>query len=976
MKNERRVKTLLVLNPFPGEPLPTGRILPGNWNVSTNRELLPRATAVLFHLPTVDGCWADYLPYKIKGQIWIAWSRESGQNFLWLDELDFASLFELKMGYRKTDDILYPYYKYEYKDLLSRSRGAKNKEGDVCVLISSLLDKSGRFGYLSELMCYLPIDSYGKWMQNRLLKGDTGRNSKLDLYRKYKFVIAFENAIEEDYVTEKFYDPLLAGSVPVYLGAPNIRDFQPGEHCFVDVNVFDSPKELAGFLKDCCRDDCLYEQFHSWRNVPLSPGFVKMVGEQKSDPFLRVCRQIDDYLATNSLAPFPAIESWKGNTERNIVVSVVMPVYNQEKYVRDAIESILNQTFQDFELIVVNDGSDDDSESKILSCRDERIVYVRNEENQGNYPARNIGIAKAKGRYVAVMDADDLAFPTRLEQQFTYLENHRDLCAVGSGFTFSDTLRKCRHPLGDEEIRLALLDRNSFMHASLMIRMEALRELGGYNETYRYASDYDLVCRLVLYGKVENLPDILMIYRCHPDQISQKRMRLQQMYAEQIRTHYRLSFSECYGGTSFGYLDAHSLRDEELGKIITLYIYARYKADGALEREADRRVNQVCEKMGQKEVSGLFDVACGFLCLLRNGFVEGEEDVVLANFDRQLDWLCLALKEEDRDSLYGWIHYLLLRIENKQNDDLNFIRNKQNLICLLSYLDCEDVRGDDILLTRDLGLICSMRICPVVIEKLSTCEREDPRVTIVIPVRIDSEERSHNLDWVIEHLSHWINTSILVLEADEVPHYWLKEHYENVRYFFVEDHDRVFHRTHYLNRLIRMSETCIVGVWDTDVFVPEKQKTEAVRRIANGTVALCYPYDGRFCSLSEQKSLLVKAGKKRFSGRLSGDDVLSVMIHSFGGAFFIDRKLYLQAGGENEHFYGWGCEDLERVRRMEILGLSISRTSGTLYHLYHSRNENSWFADLANERRNRVEYLNVCGMDRAALLEYIRSWSL
>lgn len=425
-----------------------------------------------------------------------------------------------------------------------------------------------------------------------------------------------------------------------------------------------------------------------------------------------------------------------------------------------------------------------------------------------------------------------------------------------------------------------------------MIRMEALRELGGYNEAYRYASDYDLVCRLVLYGKVENLPDILMIYRCHPDQISQKRMRLQQMYAEQIRTHYRLSFSECYGGTSFGYLDAHSLRDEELGKIITLYIYARYKADGALER------------------------------------------------------------------------------------DLNFIRNKQNLICLLSYLDCEDVRGDDILLTRDLGLICSMRICPVIIEKLSTCEREDPHVTIVIPVRIDSEERSHNLDWVIEHLFHWINTSILVLEADEVPHYWLKEHYENVRYFFVEDHDRVFHRTHYLNRLIRMSETCIVGVWDTDVFVPEKQKTEAVRRIANGTVALCYPYDGRFCSLSEQKSLLVKAGKKRFSGRLSGDDVLSVMIHSFGGAFFIDRKLYLQAGGENEHFYGWGCEDLERVKRMEILGLSISRTSGTLYHLYHSRNENSWFADLANERRNRVEYLNVCGMDRAALLEYIRSWGL
>ena len=95
---------------------------------------------------------------------------------------------------------------------------------------------------------------------------------------------------------------------------------------------------------------------------------------------------------------------------------------------------------------------------------------------------------------------------------------------------------------------------------------------------------------------------------------------------------------------------------------------------------------------------------------------------------------------------------------------------------------------------------------------------------------------------------------------------------------------------------------------------------------------------------------------------------------SVGGAFFVDRDIYLRAGGENEYFYGWGCEDLERVKRMEILGLPVCRAEGPLFHLYHPRKENSWYGSRELELQNRQEFLKVCGMTREELQAYIRTW--
>ena len=116
-------------------------------------------------------------------------------------------------------------------------------------------------------------------------------------------------------------------------------------------------------------------------------------------------------------------------------ITVLMPVYNGEKYLRPAIESILNQTFSDFEFLIINDGSTDNSESIILSYKDERIRYVKNENNLKLIKTLNKGIDLARGKYIARMDADDISLPTRLEREIEYMESHPE-CGLVSVFPY------------------------------------------------------------------------------------------------------------------------------------------------------------------------------------------------------------------------------------------------------------------------------------------------------------------------------------------------------------------------------------------------------------------------------------------------------------------------------------------------------------------------------------------------------------
>lgn len=201
-----------------------------------------------------------------------------------------------------------------------------------------------------------------------------------------------------------------------------------------------------------------------------------------------------------------------------MLVSVVLPAYNAELYLKEAIDSVLAQTFTDFELIILNDGSTDQTESIILSYDDPRIVYVKNEQNLGLIGTLNKGMALAKGKYIARMDADDICFPERFKKQVDFLEKNIEYVICGtSAYRFQNSIldRKAFNvPINDENIRIRLFFNSSFIHPSVMLRTEVVKVHNlKFSEYFKYAEDYYFWMDLLKYGKGFNLREKLLYYR-------------------------------------------------------------------------------------------------------------------------------------------------------------------------------------------------------------------------------------------------------------------------------------------------------------------------------------------------------------------------------------------------------------------------------------------------------------------------------
>ncbi|MDE6159734.1 MAG: hypothetical protein K2F69_06575 [Bacteroidaceae bacterium] len=242
-------------------------------------------------------------------------------------------------------------------------------------------------------------------------------------------------------------------------------------------------------------------------------------------------------------------------------------------------------------------------------------------------------------------------------------------------------------------------------------------------------------------------------------------------------------------------------------------------------------------------------------------------------------------------------------------------------------------------------------------------------LTIVIPVRIDSEERRKNLRAVLRHLAG-LGCRIIVLEADATSTLSGEIWPDGVEHLFVKDFSLVFHRTRYINVLLRMAETRIVAVWDADVLVGYAQIYEAVNNILAGCT-IAYPYNGQFVMLPEKMSANMRV-------KTDFEYLHQLRLSSFlgrkqcGGAYLVHQQYYLQCGGENERFTGWGPEDAERMRRVKILGHKVMWTrEGQLFHLYHPRKKNSAYQSKADGDRLRREFVRVCSMDRETLTNYI-----
>ena len=220
-------------------------------------------------------------------------------------------------------------------------------------------------------------------------------------------------------------------------------------------------------------------------------------------------------------------------------VSVVLPVYNGERWLRESVQSLTEQSFRDFELIAVDDGSTDASPRLLaeLASADPRVKVHTNPANLGLIQSLNRGFAVARGRYVARLDADDVALPTRLERQVARLEAEPRLGVIGSAYYRLDEQGRRRlrsPPLSDTAIRWHLLFGNAWCHSTIMLRASLLaRDVGPYGD-YRHAEDYELWVRLLRSSRGETLPEPLVLYREHGGSVSREHRAAQVAMVDRI----------------------------------------------------------------------------------------------------------------------------------------------------------------------------------------------------------------------------------------------------------------------------------------------------------------------------------------------------------------------------------------------------------------------------------------------------------
>ena len=209
-------------------------------------------------------------------------------------------------------------------------------------------------------------------------------------------------------------------------------------------------------------------------------------------------------------------------------ISVIMPAYNAENYIKEAIDSILNQTFTNFELIILNDNSTDATKDIILKYveKDSRIIFIDKKVNVGPANLRNEGFENAKGEFIALLDADDIALPERLEKQITFLRNNKNIGVCGSWFTsFGKNVRNktIKHPENHNQIKVNFLINCTIGNSTTFFRKDILGN-NRFDKEYVPCEDYHLWSRLITLTHFHNIQETLVKYRIHDANISQTKI--------------------------------------------------------------------------------------------------------------------------------------------------------------------------------------------------------------------------------------------------------------------------------------------------------------------------------------------------------------------------------------------------------------------------------------------------------------------
>lgn len=227
------------------------------------------------------------------------------------------------------------------------------------------------------------------------------------------------------------------------------------------------------------------------------------------------------------------------------LVSIVMVTYNRAAYIRHAIDSALGQTYSAWELIIIDDGSTDETSAIVATYKDPRIRYVLLTQNRGVHAARSRGIAESQGKYIAVLDSDDLwNDQDKLRAQVAFLETHPEHGLVGTFINTIDAngahIAQNTYSTDDSSIRASILLRNQFAHSSVLMRASTVREVGGYRKVL-LGEDLDLFLRLGNQAKFSNIPAYMTSYRIHNDGLSRNGKKMARAvlgFVWKYRAHY------------------------------------------------------------------------------------------------------------------------------------------------------------------------------------------------------------------------------------------------------------------------------------------------------------------------------------------------------------------------------------------------------------------------------------------------------
>lgn len=410
--------------------------------------------------------------------------------------------------------------------------------------------------------------------------------------------------------------------------------------------------------------------------------------------------------------------------------------------------------------------------------------------------------------------------------------------------------------------------------------------------------------------------------------------------------------------------------------------------------------------------TGLAGIGYGIQYLICTGLMEAVADEVLEECDQYLfSAVCFCMHTDltHATGLMGIASYFLGRLEDHDasDDNLSTVRSQSVLLAILDILlirlgaegyvssEIKELPEVSMLEKHDIKSFIQhflhYNICNELALKLQNkieqnyvlparrCENsmntDMSDVTIVMPIRVDSDVRIANLKTIIRLYSNLENIHFIIWEADNFQRLHIEDS-ERINYLFCKDNNPVFHHTHYRNEMIKQAKTPIVIVWDVDILVSEKQLYKAVNDIRNRHAILSYPYDGVCCSLSSDISDKFR-DTLDWGALLSEKEKYPTMFGQLtvGGIFVVDRERYMLAGMENEYFIGWGPEDIERLKRLTILNLPVSRVTGRIYHLCHPRKLNSGYVDQFQNLSAKKELLRICRMSKIDLLKEIADWS-